>query len=81
MKRVTSCSITASGAHSPRLLVAAILPLVVRGNDVRSTAIVVASLLVSGLVAYALGEWAAERFAKRATRTSAPDRTAWETSR
>jgi hypothetical protein len=62
-------------------VVAAILPIVVRGNDVRSTVILVSGLLVSGLAVYAFGEWAAERFAERAMRTPAPDRTAWETSR
>jgi Zn-dependent protease with chaperone function len=48
-------------------VVATILPLVVGANDLRSLAILGASLLVFGAATFALGEWAAERFAERAT--------------
>lgn len=60
---------------------AAILPLVVGSSDVRAMVIVAASLFLFGLVVYALGEWAAERFAKRATNAPAPGRAPWEASR
>lgn len=47
--------------------VAIVLPLVVRANGFASLLVTAAILIVLGVGALALGEWAAERFARRAT--------------
>jgi hypothetical protein len=61
-------------------LAAATLPLFVRSNDLRSMAVAAASLVVLGLATYTLGEWSAERFARRVTRIVGPDRVSLETN-